>query len=54
MADIRKSDVQTYVRELIAKEFGTYASTKKVPSDIEKTVLVELRNGRPAPYTIDH
>ena len=38
MADIVKSDVLTYVRELIAKEFGIYAKAQKVPSDIRKNI----------------
>jgi hypothetical protein len=49
MADIIKSDVQTYVRELIAKEFGTYTKAEKVPSDIRKTISGESRNGQHRP-----
>jgi hypothetical protein len=33
MADIRKDDVRTYVRELIAKDFGSNNIGKKVYSD---------------------
>ena len=49
MADIRSSDVQTYVRELIAKEFGAYPKAEKVPSDIRKKISGEFRNGRSRP-----
>ncbi len=50
MADIMKSDVRTYVRELIAKEFGTDANTEKVFSGIPETIKGESRNGEQQPF----
>ena len=35
MADISKDDVQTYVRELISKEFESINNEDKAPSDTE-------------------
>jgi hypothetical protein len=46
MADIIKSDVRTYVRELIAKEFGTNTNAEKVFSDNPETNTGGSRNGR--------
>jgi hypothetical protein len=39
MADILKSDVRTYVRELIAKELGSSIKGKNVLSDNPKTSM---------------
>jgi hypothetical protein len=51
MADIIKSDIQTYVRELIAKEFGTNAHFEKVNSDDLMTNTGGYRNERFQPLT---
>ena len=50
MADIKKNDVRTYVRELIAKEFDTNINAEKVPSDNRKTIPDESRDGQPGGY----
>jgi hypothetical protein len=50
MADIMKDDVRTYVRELIAKEFGTHIDTEKVLSDNPKIGTGESRNGQQQPF----
>ena len=44
MADIFKDDVQTYVRELISKEFESSNNENKAPSDNRKFNQGELRN----------
>jgi hypothetical protein len=49
MADIKKNDVRTYVRELIAKEFGTNTHAEKVSSDNRKTISEESRDGQHGP-----
>ncbi len=49
MADIIRSDVRTYVRELIAKEFGTNTNAEKVSSEDRKTVSDESRDGQHRP-----
>jgi hypothetical protein len=49
MADIIKNDVRTYVRELIAKEFGTNTNAGQVPSDNRKTISDESRDGQHRP-----
>jgi hypothetical protein len=46
MADIIKSDVRTYVWELIAKEFGTNTNSEKVLSDGLETITNGYRNER--------
>ena len=45
MADIIKNNVRTYVREMIAKEFGTDTNAERVPSDNRKTSSDESRDG---------
>ena len=54
MADIRTSDVQTYVRELIAKEFGACPKAEKVPSEIRKKIRANSAMADLVPYTIKH
>ena len=49
MADILKDDVQTYVRELISKEFGYSNNEDKAPSDNRKFNQDEHRNQRNHP-----
>jgi hypothetical protein len=49
MADIIKNDVRTYVRELIAKEFGTNTDAEKVPTDNRKTISDGSRDGQHRP-----
>ena len=49
MADILKNDVQTYVRELISKEFESGNNENKVPSDNRKLNKREQRNGQNRP-----
>lgn len=46
MADILKYDVQTYVRELISKEFGSNDKKYKAPPDNRKLNEGELRKGQ--------
>ncbi|MEJ2158836.1 MAG: hypothetical protein P8X96_26195 [Desulfobacteraceae bacterium] len=46
MADIIISDVHTYVRELIAKEFGSNTHSEKVLSDDLATNTDGYRNER--------
>ena len=46
MADILKYDVQTYVRELISKEFGSNNKEYKVPLDDRKLNEGEHRKGK--------
>ena len=53
MADIIKIDVRTYVRELIAKEFGTHAYTEKVLSDNLKRLRVNPAMGNSNSFTIN-
>jgi hypothetical protein len=47
MADISKDDVQTYVRELISKEFES--NKNKAPSDNRKLNKGELWNPQNRP-----
>jgi len=49
MADILKDDVQTYVKELILKEFKFYSNEDYAPSDNRKLNLDEHRNGQDRP-----
>ena len=49
MADIFKDDVQTYVREMISKEFDSGNNDNKVPSDNRKLNKNEQRNGQNRP-----
>ena len=46
MADILKNDVQTYVRELISKEFESINNEDNAPSDNRKLNDDEYRNGQ--------
>jgi hypothetical protein len=50
MADIMKDDVRTYVKDLIAKEFGTNPHAEKVLSDNPQTITGESRNGERQPF----
>ena len=50
MADIQKKNVRAYVRELIAKEFGTNANAEKGPSDKRDTLSDESRDEKPGPF----
>ena len=49
MADILKDTVQTYVRELIAKEFGSINNKDKFSSDKRKLNKGEQRNEQKRP-----
>ena len=49
MADIRKDDVRKYVRELIAKEFGSNKNGKNVLSDNFKTTVGGYGDGQLQP-----
>jgi len=49
MADILKSDVQTYVRELISKEFESDKKEGKAPSNNRNLYQGEHRNGQSRP-----
>ena len=49
MADILKDDVQTYVRELISKEFESINNEDKAPSDNRKLNQGEHRNQQNRP-----
>jgi len=46
MTDILKSDVQTYVRELISKEFKFTDYEDNPSSDNRKLNMDKLRNGQ--------
>jgi hypothetical protein len=50
MADIRKDGVRTYVRELIAKDFGSNNIGKKVYSDTLKTTMGRYRDEHHQPF----
>ena len=41
MTNILTSDVQTYVRELISKEFGSVNNQEKAPSDNRRSLNSE-------------
>ena len=49
MADIMKDDVQTYVRELISKEFKSNHKDDRAPSDNRQLNEGEHRNVRSRP-----
>jgi hypothetical protein len=49
MEDILKDNVQTYVRELIAKEFGSINNKDKFSSDKRKLNKSEQRNAQSRP-----
>jgi len=49
MADIIKSDVQTYVRDLIANEFRSNKNGINDPSDNLKTTMRGYRNEQHQP-----
>lgn len=46
MADIVKNDVQTYIRELISKEFKSNNHQDKAPADSRTLNKAEHRDGQ--------
>ncbi|MEX1352376.1 MAG: hypothetical protein AB1Z31_32150 [Desulfobacterales bacterium] len=44
MTNILTSDVQTYVRELISKEFGSVNNEKKAPPENRRSLNSEHQN----------